>query len=41
MKAYLEIVKFNNDVVTASPEQPTCECYVTGFVSLNAAEDDC
>lgn len=41
MKAYLEIVKFNNDVVTASPEQPTCECFNDGFVSANMAEDDC
>ena len=42
MKAYLEIVKLNNDVVTASGgSEPACECYVPGFVTLNAAEDDC
>lgn len=40
MKAYLEIVKFNNDVVTASGE-PTCECYAPGPISANMAADDC
>ena len=41
MKAYLEIVKLNNDVVTVSGGETSCECYKPGFVSLNDAEDDC
>lgn len=42
MKAELEIVMLDQDVVTASTGGNTpCECFTMGFVSDNMAEDDC